>query len=156
MKKECPFFLQTFIALTALYMLPVYGAEPLQFDCHRTERGYSEDYVLAVVPASRTQLKPKVYLDGRDLDQSDAGGHQEVKSVVVTPPSILIAIDAKFDPETVEGVVYSAGAAATQITLNRTTGVLKKIETIKGGILGATVGEGTKTYEEQCSPSKLN
>lgn len=146
----------SFFAIFGLLPLLSEGSEPLQFDCHRTERGYFEDYVLVVVPASKTQLKPKVYVDGRDLDQSDSGGHQEVKSVVLTSPSILITIDAKFDPEMVEGVQYLAGTAATQITLNRTTGMLKKIETIKGGILGATVGEGTKTYEEQCSPSKLN
>jgi hypothetical protein len=151
--KRFYFSLYLFFCLAPLL---AHGSEPLQFDCHRTERNYAEDYVLVVVPASKTQSKPKVYLDGRDLDQSDAGGHQEVKSVVITSPLILIAIDAKFDSETVEGVLYPAGTAATQITLNRSTGVLKKIETIKGGILGATLGEGTKIYEEKCVPSKLN
>jgi len=132
------------------------AADPLQFDCRRTERDYTEDYVLVIVPASKTQAKPRIYLDGRDLDQSDAGGHQSVKNVVITNTSILISIEAHFDPEVTNGVSYPAGMVSTQIVLNRATGQLKKIETISGGILGATVGEGTKSYEEQCASSKLN
>ena len=41
--------------------------------------------------ASKTQ-KAKMFLDGRDLDQSDAFGKQEVKSIVLAKPNIFIAI----------------------------------------------------------------
>ncbi len=37
--------------------------------------------------ASKTQ-KAKMFLDGRDLDQSDAFGKQEVKSIVLAKPNI--------------------------------------------------------------------
>jgi len=35
--------------------------------------------------------------------------------------------------------------------INRPTGQLRKMQTVKGGILSATLGEGTKIYQEQCT-----
>ena len=98
--------------------------------------------------------KAKVFLDGRDLDQSDAFGTQVVKSVTLARPNILIAIDAKFEPEEIMGVAYPAGNVVTNITLDPVTGKFKKVEKIQGGILGATFGNGTYTNEETCLPSK--
>lgn len=105
---------------------------------------------MKVVPASGSQ-KAKVYLDHRDLDQSDSNGTQIIKSVVLSPAIILITVDAYFDPEVVHGVPYPAGKVLTQISLNRNSGQLKKVETIQGGILGVNLGEGTRVWEEQCT-----
>ena len=103
--------------------------------------------------ASGTQ-KAKVFLDGRDLDQSDALGTQVVKSITLARPNILILIEAKFEPEEVMGVSYPAGTVITNITLDPVTGKFKKVEKIQGGILGATIGNGTQATEEICFPSK--
>ena len=129
------------------------AVEALSFDCKRTEKDYVEEYELKIVPASSSQ-KAKIFLDDRDLDQSDGNGHQIVKSVVLAPSAILMSIDATFDPEQLQGITYSAGSVQTQMSLNRTTGLLKKVETIQGGILGASLGNGTHLSEEQCVPSK--
>ncbi len=110
---------------------------------------------MKISPATKTQ-KGKVYLDDRDLDQSDANGNQVVKSIILSQANILILIDAQFDPENILGVPYSAGQVSTQISLNRTNGKLKKVEVIQGGILGATMGDGTHFSEEVCLPSKSN
>ncbi len=99
--------------------------------------------------------KAKIYLDDRDLDQSDAYGKQVVKSVTLARPNILMVIEASFEPENVMGVSYSAGTVLTQITLDPVTGKLKKTEKIQGGILGETMGNGTYVSEEICSPSKM-
>lgn len=104
---------------------------------------------MKVVPATKTS-KAKVFLDDRDLDQSDENGTQVVKSVVISPSSMLIMIDARFDTEVIQGVAYSAGSVKTQIILNRVTGILKKVEDIQGGILGATLGSGVHSSEELC------
>jgi hypothetical protein len=53
--------------------------------------------------------------------------------------------------ESFDGVQYGAGTVKTVISINRSTGQLRKAETIQGGILSATLGEGTKTYQEQCT-----
>lgn len=152
-----PMHLRLFLLLIlASCPLLGYGSQALQYDCRRVEKGYMEDYVLVIIPASKAQPKAKLYLDGRDLDQSDAGGHQEVKSIIASDSTVLMSVETRFDPELIEGVSYSAGTVFTQMTLNRATGQLKKIETIRGGILGATVGEGTTVHEERCAPSKLN
>ena len=98
--------------------------------------------------------KAKVFLDDRDLDQSDAFGSQVVKSVTLARPNILISIEAKFQPEEVMGVSYPAGNVITNITLDPVTGKFKKVEKIQGGILGATIGNGTHTSEETCLLSK--
>ncbi|MBU3577863.1 hypothetical protein ICN24_07635 [Polynucleobacter sp. UK-Kesae-W10] len=121
------------------------------FECKRTEKDYVEEYEMKVLPASATQ-KAKIFLDDRDLDQSDSNGTQTVKSIVVAPGAILMTIEARFDPEVVQGAPYSAGTVMTQMTLSRNTGVMKKVETINGGILGATLGNGTRVSEELCRP----
>ena len=129
------------------------GIDVLEFNCKRSERGYTEEYEMKMTLASGAQ-KAKLFLDGRDLDQSDAFGTQVVKSITLARPNILIAIEAKFEPEEVMGVSYPAGNVITDITLDPVTGKFKKIEKIQGGILGATIGNGTHTSEETCLLSK--
>ena len=125
----------------------------MEFHCKRTEKGYTEEYEMKITLASGAQ-KATVFLDGRDLDQSDAFGSQVVKSVTLARPNILIAIEAKFPPEEVMGVSYTAGNVVTNITMDPVTGKFKKVEKIQGGILGATIGNGTHTSDETCLPSK--
>ena len=108
---------------------------------------------MKVISASKNQ-KAKVFVDGRDLDQFDELGRQTVKNVLITESTVLILMEANFPPESFDGVQYGAGSVMTAITINRATGQLRKAETIKGGILSATLGEGTKTYQEQCATSK--
>jgi hypothetical protein len=140
---------------SCLTILPLtsWGIEVLEFNCKRTEKNYTEEYEMKVMLASGSQ-KAKVYLDGRDLDQSDNFGTQLVKSVTLARPNILILIEAKFEPEEVMGVSYPAGTVITNITLDPVTGKYKKVEKIQGGILGATLGNGTHTSEEICLPSR--
>ena len=126
----------------------------LEFNCKRSEKGYTEEYEMKLTLASGQQ-KAKVFLDGRDLDQSDALGSQIVKSITLSRPNILILIEAKFEPEEIMGVSYPAGSVITNITLDPVTGKFKKVEKIQGGILGATIGNGTHTSEEACVLSKL-
>ena len=129
------------------------AVESLIFVCDRTETNYTETYELKVSPASKTQ-KAKVYLDGRDLDRSDDLGQQVIKNVVVTESTVLISIEAYFAPESFDGIQYGAGTVKTVISINRSSGQLRKAETIKGGILSAKLGEGTKTHQEQCTAAK--
>jgi hypothetical protein len=124
------------------------------FDCKRSEKDYVEEYGMKLVLASKTQ-KAKVFLDERDLDQSDAYGVQTVKSVTLARPNIFIVIEASFEPENLMGVSYPAGTVSTHITLDPVTGKLKKVEKIQGGILGASLGNGTYVTEESCLPSKV-
>nr|WP_255536690.1 hypothetical protein [Polynucleobacter sp. 80A-SIGWE] len=130
-----------------------WSVEVLQFNCTRSENNYTETYDLKVSPALKNQ-KAKVYVDGRDLDQSDELGRQAVKTVLVTDSTVLISMEANFPPERFDGIQYGPGSVSTAITINRLTGQLRKAETIKGGILSATLGEGTKTYQEQCATAK--
>jgi hypothetical protein len=123
------------------------------FDCKRAERDFVEEYSMQLTLASKTQ-KAKVYLDDRDLDRSDAFGTQVVKSVTLAKPNIFIVIEASFAPEEIMGVQYSAGTVLTHITLDPATGKLKKVEKIQGGILGASLGNGTHVSEETCFPAK--
>ena len=125
----------------------------MEFHCKRSENNYTEEYEMKIMLASSSQ-KAKVFLDGRDLDQSDVFGSQVVKSVTLARPNILIAIEAKFAPEEVMGVSYPAGTVMTNITLDPVSGKFKKVEKIQGGILGVTIGNGTHTTEEVCLPSK--
>ena len=131
-----------------------WAVDVLEFNCKRTEKNYTEEYEMKITLAAGPQ-KAKVYLDGRDLDQSDAFGSQVVKSVTLARPNILILIEAKFEPEEVMGVAYPAGNVITNISLDPVTGKFKKVEKIQGGILGATIGNGTHTSEETCFPSKM-
>jgi len=109
---------------------------------------------MKITLASKTQ-KAKVFLDDRDLDQSDVYGTQVVKSVTLARPNIFIVIEASFAPEEVMGTSYSAGTVSTHITLDPVTGKLKKVEKIQGGILGASLGNGTQVTEETCFPAKI-
>lgn len=130
-----------------------WGVDVLEFNCNRTENGYTEEYEMKMMLASGTQ-KAKLFLDDRDLDQSDTFGAQVVKSITLARPNILILIEANFQPEEIMGVSYPAGNVITNITLDPVTGRLKKVEKIQGGILGATIGNGVHTSEEVCFPSK--
>lgn len=109
---------------------------------------------MKITLASKTQ-KAKVFLDDRDLDQSDIFGTQVVKSVTLARPNIFIVLEASFLPEELMGTSYSAGTVSTQITLDPVTGKLKKVEKIQGGILGASLGNGTHVSEETCFPAKI-
>jgi hypothetical protein len=129
------------------------AAEPLVFTCERSEKNYTETYELKIIPASKNQ-KAKVYVDERDLDQADELGRQTIKNVLITESTVLISMEAHFPPESFDGVQYGAGSVITAIAINRATGQLRKAETIKGGILSATLGEGTRTYQEQCTAAK--
>ena len=142
-----------FLLLLSCAITPVMGQSAF-FDCKRVEKNYVEEYEMQLTLASKTQ-KAKMFLDGRDLDQSDAFGKQEVKSIVLAKPNIFIAIEASFAPEDIMGVTYPAGTVSTQITLDPVTGKLKKIEKIQGGILGASLGNGTHVSEESCLTAKI-
>ena len=124
------------------------------FDCKRSEKDYVEEYGMKITLASKTQ-KAKVFLDERDLDRADAYGTQTVKSVTLARPNIFIVIEASFVPEEIMGTAYSAGTVSTHITLDPVTGKLKKVEKIQGGILGASLGNGTHVSEETCFPAKI-
>jgi hypothetical protein len=138
----------SFISATA------WSIDVMEFYCTRTEKNYTEEYDMKITLASAGQ-KAKVYLDGRDLDQSDEFGKQVVKSVTLARPNIVILIDASFEPEKVMDVSYPAGTVSTQITLDPISGKLKKVEKIQGGILGATIGNGTQVTEESCALTKM-
>jgi hypothetical protein len=90
-----------------LYVTPSVAAEPLVFTCERAEKNYTETYELKVIPASKNQ-KAKVFVDSRDLDQSDELGRQTVKSVLITESTVLISMEANFPPEGFDGVQYGA------------------------------------------------
>ena len=136
-----------------LFAAPGLAAELLCFVCERSEKNYTETYEFKVVSASKNQ-KAKAFVDDRDLDQSNELGRQAVKGVLITESTVLVSIDAYFPPESFDGVQYGAGSVITVIAINRATGQLRKSETIKGGILSASLGEGTKTYQEQCTTTK--
>lgn len=136
------------------FSLASWATDVLEFNCKRSEKGYTEEYEMKIMLASGTQ-KAKVFLDGRDLDQSDNLGSQVVKSVTLARPNILILIEAKFQPEELMGVSYPAGSVVTNITLDPITGKFRKVEKIQGGILGATIGNGTHISDETCQVSKL-
>ncbi len=138
------------ILFLLIFATPALAVELLVFNCERMEKDYIETYELIVSPASKTQ-KAKVFVDGRDLDQFNELGRQTIKNVLFTESTILISIEAYFPPESFDGVQYGAGTVKTVISINCSTGQLRKAETIQGGILSATLGEGTKTYQEQCT-----
>ncbi|WP_251368442.1 MULTISPECIES: hypothetical protein [unclassified Polynucleobacter] len=137
----------------AIASLSSWAVDVLEFNCKRTEKGYTEEYEMKMTLASGAQ-KAKIFLDDRDLDQSDMYGTQVVRSITLARPNILILIEANFQPEEIMGVSYPAGNVITNITLDPVTGKFKKVEKIQGGILGATIGNGTHTSEETCFPSK--
>lgn len=126
----------------------------MEFRCTRSEKDYTEEYDMKITLASGSQ-KAKVYLDDRDLDQSDESGKQLVKSVTLARPNIVILIEAHFEPEKIMDVAYPAGTVNTQITLDPITGKLKKVEKIQGGILGVAIGNGTHVSEESCVIARM-
>ena len=130
-----------------------WAADMLVFECKRSEKGYTEEYEMRIQLASGEQ-KAKIFLDDRDLDRADVYGTQTVKAVTVAQPNIFILIEASFEPEELMGVFYPAGTVSTKMSLNTTTGKLKKVENIQGGILGQTLGNGTFVTEELCLASK--
>ena len=138
-----------------LFSVPGLAAEPLVFSCERSEKNYTEQYELKVVPATNNQ-KAKVFVDDRDLDHASEMGRQNIKNVLITESTVLVSVEAYFPPESFDGIQYGAGSVITAITINRLNGQLRKAETIKGGILSATLGEGTKNYQEQCTVAKKN
>jgi hypothetical protein len=141
------------ILFLLLCAIPALAAEPLTFNCERTEKNYTEVYELKISSASKMQ-KAKVFIDGRDLDRSDEMGRQLIKNVVITDSIVLVSMEAFFPPERFDDVQYAAGSVVTVTTINRSSGQLRKSETIQGGILSAILGEGTKTYQEQCTLTK--
>lgn len=144
--------LSLFLLLIAFSNL-VQALEPLVFQCERKERNYTESYELKIFPATKSQ-KAKVFVDERDLDSADESGRQFVKNVLITDSAVLISIEAYFPAEFFDGKQYPPGSVVTIINLGRANGQLRKTETIKGGILSASLGEGTKLYEEQCTSAK--
>ena len=92
----------------AIASLSSWAVDVLEFNCKRTEKGYTEEYEMKMTLASGTQ-KAKIFLDDRDLDQSDMYGTQVVKSITLARPNILILIEANFQPEEIMGVSYPAG-----------------------------------------------
>ena len=129
---------------------PSLAADTLVFTCERSENNYTETYQLKVMTASKNQ-KAKVFVDYRDLDRVSELGQQAVMSVLIDEYTVLISMEAQFPPETFDGIQYGAGSVSTIIAINRPTGQLRKLQTVKGGILSATLGEGTKIYQEQCT-----
>lgn len=144
-----------FLSICLLGSWVAYADDSLTFQCKRVEKNFTEEYEMRLIPPSKLR-KAKVFLDDRDLDKADENGRQIVKSIVISYNQIFILIDARFEPETVNGVFYSAGSVSTQLTLNRTTGQLKKLDDIQGGILGANLGNGPRISEEVCVPVKTN
>ena len=146
------------VLLSLIIFSTLVSAETLSFKCVRVERDFTEEYILRLVAPTTDSIgsKGKVYFDERDLDQVGSGGLQEIKNVSITKDKILFLTDTSFPPEEFDGVRYGVGTVVSVTTINRVTGELKKIETIKGGILASTMGEGTKSYTEKCSAIKGN
>ena len=118
--------------------------------CTRTERDFSETYELKMQSTSSANPSPKVYLDGRDLDINRTDSRQFVKNVTITKQKASYLLITQFDAEVLEGRSYSAGSVTSIVMIDRETGKLRKLDTIQGGILGANLGDGVKSSEEQC------
>ena len=131
-------------------------AQSVAFSCTRVERDFTETYELQVKAASGNlpNQKGKVYLDGRDLDRVGADGNQTIKNVLITKERVSYLSDTRFEAEVFDGVSYPPGSVTSMIIIDRVSGKLRKVETVAGGILASSLGEGTKSYEEQCAPLK--
>jgi hypothetical protein len=142
-----------FFVLTGIISISgVVNAEEIIFKCTRTEHNYTEDYELKVVSADvRKGIKAKIFVDGRDLSQTSNDVRQEIKGVSISNDKVIFLIDTYFSPEQFEGNSYDAGYAIALTTISRSSGLLKRVETIQGGFLGSSMGEGTKIYTEKCS-----
>jgi hypothetical protein len=141
------------IFMQLLYASPLF-AESITFNCTRTERDFIETYELQVKTAagSLPNQKGKVYLDGRDLDREGTGTNQMIKNVVITKERVSYLSDTRFEAEFFDGVSYPPGSVTSIVMIDRISGKLRKVDTIAGGILASSLGEGTKSYEEQCIP----
>jgi hypothetical protein len=131
------------------------SAETLVFNCTRVERDFKEVYELKVstpTPNSGAQ-KGKVYLDGRDLDRRGDGGNQTIKNVVISKDRISYLSDTHFEAEVFDGISYPPGSVLAVVILDRRSGRLRRVETVSGGILALSLGEGTKSYDEECVPA---
>ena len=128
------------------------SAETLTFSCTRTERDFIETYDLQVraSPSNLTTQKSKVFLDGRDLDRVGADGNQTIKNVLITKDKVSYLSDTRFEAEVLDGISYAPGSVTTMVMIDRHSGKLRKVETVSGGILANSLGEGTRSYEEQC------
>jgi hypothetical protein len=130
------------------------SAETLVFTCTRVERDFKEIYELKVsLPVSSAGAqKGKVYLDGRDLDRRGDGGTQTIKNVVISKDRISYLSDTHFEAEVFDGISYPPSSVLAVVILDRPSGRLRRIETVSGGILALSLGEGTKSYDEECVP----
>lgn len=126
-------------------------AQKLTFICTRTERDFSETYELKIQATSPASPKARVYLDGRDLERSDIDSRQSVKNVTITKQKASYLLSTSFEPEVLAGTAYPAGSVTSIVMIDRESGKLRKVDTIQGGILGANLGDGTRSYEEQCA-----
>lgn len=138
--------------ISSLYLTPAF-AQSVVFSCTRVERNYSETYELLIKPASGSSLtqKGKVYVDGRDLDRVGADGNQTIKNVLITKERVSFLSDTRFEAEVLDGVSYPPGSVTSIVTIDRASGKLRKVDTVVGGILATSLGEGTKSYDEQCA-----
>lgn len=138
--------------ISSLYLTPAF-AQSVVFSCTRVERNYSETYELLIKPASGSSLtqKGKVYVDGRDLDRVGADGNQTIKNVLITKERVSFLSDTRFEAEVLDGVTYPPGSVTSIVTIDRASGKLRKVDTVVGGILATSLGEGTKSYDEQCA-----
>ena len=145
--------LRGLLFIQLLYASPIF-AESLTFDCTRTERDLIETYELQIKTAagSLPNQKGKVYLDGRDLDRVGNGTNQMIKNVVITKERVSYLSDTRFEAELFDGVSFPPGSVTSMVMIDRSTGKLRKIDTVSGGILASSLGEGTKSYEGQCTP----
>ena len=138
------------MVLLQLFFASEILANTLILMCTHIERDFLETYELKMQSASSANSRPKVYLDGRDLDINRTDSRQFVKNVTITKQKASYLLITQFDAEVLEGISYSAGSVISIVTIDRETGRLRKLDTIQGGILGARLGDGTKSYEEQC------
>ncbi len=143
------------ILLLLSWFVSCASAETLVFTCTRVERDFKEIYELKVSTPTLNSgaQKGKVYLDGRDLDRRGDGANQTIKNVVISKDRISYLSDTHFEAEVFDGVAYSPGSVLAVVILDRHSGRLRKIETVSGGILALSLGEGTKSYEEECAPA---
>ena len=143
------------LLISTLYSAPAF-AQSIAFSCTRVERNYSETYELLIKPASGSlsTQKGKVYVDGRDLDRVGADGNQTIKNVLITKERVSYLSDTRFEAEVLDGISYPPGSVTSIVTIDRASGKLRKVDTVVGGILASSLGEGTKSYDEQCTPLK--
>jgi hypothetical protein len=151
------FGLSSMLLMHLLFAFPVF-AQSLTFQCTRVERDFTETYELQIKSAtgSLPTQKGKVYLDGRDLDRVGGDGHQTIKNVLITKEQVSYLSDTRFEAEVLEDISYPPGSVTSIVSIDRASGRLRRVDTVVGGILASSLGEGTKSYEEQCAPIKDN